>query len=250
VRVDVLLTPGEVTPAHVTGRVVVVLDILRASTSIVTALRGGARAVIPFVATEDAVRTAKQYARGEVLLAGERNMVAIPGFDLGNSPREFTPERVKGHTVLLTTTNGTRALLSVEDAHEVLVAGFANCAATVEYLRTHLISGRDVTVLCAGTDGAFSLEDATCAGRIVRLLVSSGLFLHRNDGARVTELLAHRYGPDTGRLFADASHARRLAEAGFGADLDVCGAIDTVPLVAIYRDRAITRLDVPSASAA
>jgi 2-phosphosulfolactate phosphatase len=250
VRVDVLLTPGEATPALVSDRVVVMLDILRASTSIVTALRAGAKAVIPFLTTEDAVRTARQYARGEVLLAGERQGLPIPGFDLSNSPREFATDRVKGNTVLLTTTNGTRALLAADDAEEVLVASFVNCEATVEYLRVRLQAGRDVTLMCAGTDGTFSLEDAACAGRIVRALVSSGMFIQRNDGARVAELLAHRYGPDTARLFTDATHARRLAEIGYADDLDACGAIDSIPLVAAYRERAITRVELPSASAA
>ena len=102
-RLDVFLAPSELTPAALDGRIVAVIDVLRATTTIAAALHAGARTVIPFVETEDAVRTARQYERGEVKLAGERHMVAIPGFDLGNSPLEFTAETVGQQTVLLTT---------------------------------------------------------------------------------------------------------------------------------------------------
>ena len=126
VRLDVFLAPSELTPAALEHRVVAVIDVLRATTTIAAALHAGARTVIPFLTTEDAMRTANRYQRGEVKLAGERQMVAIPGFELGNSPLEFTTASVGGQTVLLTTTNGTRALLAAEDARAVYIASYGN----------------------------------------------------------------------------------------------------------------------------
>src|SRR5919199_3573211 len=102
-RLDVFFGAHQVAPGDTAGRLVAVIDVLRASTSIATALANGARAVVPLESSDDVVARAKAFARGDVRLAGERRMLAIPGFDLGNSPREFTPNAVAGKTVLICT---------------------------------------------------------------------------------------------------------------------------------------------------
>jgi 2-phosphosulfolactate phosphatase len=116
VRLDVFFGGYQLTPADLQGRVVLVIDVLRASTTVAVALANGARAVIPFESSDEVIARAKQFEREDVLLAGERRMKAIPGFDLGNSPREYTREAVEGKTVLLTTTNGTVALANIQGA--------------------------------------------------------------------------------------------------------------------------------------
>jgi len=127
VRIDVHFngssTGGQ---AELHDRVVLVIDVLRASTSIAAALNNGARAVIPFQGVDEAMTRARSLERSDVLLAGERKMVPIRGFDLGNSPGEFTPAVVQGKTIVMTTTNGTAALAGAQGAHEVLVGSFAN----------------------------------------------------------------------------------------------------------------------------
>src|ERR687886_1224926 len=125
-RIDVLFGSANVTPALVVGRVVAVIDVLRASTSIAAALANGARNVVPLESADDVITRAKQFERSEVRLAGERRMRPIPGFDLGNSPREFTREAVEGKTLLLTTTNGTAALTAIQGARDVAVASYVN----------------------------------------------------------------------------------------------------------------------------
>ena len=238
-RLDVFLAPSELTPTALDGRVVAVIDVLRATTTIAAALHAGARTVIPFVETEDAVRTARQYERGEVTLAGERHMVAIPGFDLGNSPLEFTTERIGRQTVLLTTTNGTRALLASEDAKTVYVAGYANFSVTLARLQVALDTGHDVAIVCASREGQPSLEDSACAGRFAQVLRAANAELTVNDSAQMCELLAATFGDDIVRLFGAAEHGRALHTAGFDADLEACAAIDRYPVVAEYSDRAI-----------
>ena len=240
-RLDVFLAPSELTPAALDGRIVAVIDVLRATTTIAAALFAGARTVIPFVETEDAVRTAKQYERGEVKLAGERHMVAIPGFDLGNSPLEFTSAAVGQQTVLLTTTNGTRALLASEDAKGVYVASFANFSVTLERLQLAIDTGHSLSIVCAASEGTVSLEDAACAGRFVHELRSANNALQLNDGAQLCALLATHYGGDQAALFRAAVHGRALHDAGFAADLEVCGTVDGYPVLAEYRERAIRR---------
>lgn len=240
-RLDVYLTADEIAGAA-TGRVVAVIDVLRASTTIAAALDNGARAVIPFADTDDMVVRSKQFERDTVLLTGERKMLPLNGFDLGNSPREFTSDVVAGKTVLITTTNGTRAILAAQGAHDIVIAAYVNCAAVTAMLRTALRGGTDIALVCAGTDGHFALEDAACAGRYVRSVTRrlSGVAL--NDAAHACSLLAHNYGDQVGRVLIDSVHGRALADAGFREDLSVCAGIDTHPVVPVFTERQITKL--------
>jgi 2-phosphosulfolactate phosphatase len=116
VKLDVVMSPGELVPGDVQGRVVAVIDVLRATTSIAVALANGAKAVIPVEEVDDAMTRAKQFERSQVRTAGERKMLPIPGFDLGNSPGEFSAESVGGCTVIITTSNGTKALMALQGA--------------------------------------------------------------------------------------------------------------------------------------
>jgi 2-phosphosulfolactate phosphatase len=241
VKVDVFMTPGEVTPADVQGRVVAVIDVLRASTSIATALDNGARTVVPVEDADEAITRMKVLERSEVVLAGERKMVAIPGFDIGNSPLEFTTERVSGRTVMITTTNGTRALLALQGARDIVVASYVNLSAVAAMLRAASRS-TDISIVCAGTEGHFSLEDAACAGRYVRSIKKPGVSLDLNDASCAAELIDRKYGDNIAKIFKDSSHGKALIAAGFGADLDACAVVDSHPVVPIYQDRQITRL--------
>jgi 2-phosphosulfolactate phosphatase len=241
-RLDVFLGVGEATAAELAGRVVAVIDVLRASTTIAVALANGARAVIPFESSEDAVARSKSYGRDEVRLAGERKMRAIPGFDLGNSPAEFTRQAIEGHTVLFATTNGTVALAGINGARDVVVAAYVNFSPVCAMLRAALRGGADVAIICAGRDRHFALEDSACAGRYVRVITAAMPDVVTNDAARACALLERQYGDDLAQIFADAEHGRALAEAGFGGDLAVCAGLDTYPVVPVYQDRQITKL--------
>ena len=242
VRLDVFLSPQQIAPADVGGRVVAVIDVLRASTSIAVALANGARAVIPLDSTEEVVRRAKAFDRADVLTAGERNMLAIPGFDLGNSPREFSREAVEGKTVLLTTTTGTVALTGLQGARDAIVASYVNFSAVLALMRSALRGGTDLTIVCAGRERQFSLEDAACAGRYVREITKRLANVQLNDAARACLLIERRYRDNLTRLFLEAAHGRALAEAGFREDLAVCASLDTFPIVPIYQDRQILKL--------
>src|SRR5215218_10504183 len=157
-RLDVLFGVQQMTPQDVQGRVVAMIDVLRASTTIAVALANGARTVIPLEGSEDIVTRSKQFERGSVLLAGERRMLKMDGFDLGNSPVEHTREVVEGKTVLLTTTNGTKALLATQGARDVVVASYVNLTGVTAMLRTALRGGTDIAIVCAGHERQFSLE--------------------------------------------------------------------------------------------
>ena len=242
-KVEVFLTPGELTLGDSTGRVVAVVDVLRASTTIATALFNGARTVIPVESTEAAIMRSKQFERSEVMLAGELKMQPIAGFDLGNSPQSFSAEAASGRTILLTTTNGTRALMNVLGARDIVVASYVNHAAATAILRTAVRADNDVAIVCAGDEGHFSLEDAACAGRYVRSISQRNrTSLILNDAASACEDIDRRYGDNIAKIFRDSTHGRALAEAGFGEDLVACAAVDSCPVVPIYQERQITRL--------
>lgn len=241
-RLDVLFSPVGLTPADTSGRVVVVIDVLRASTTIAVALANGARAVIPLDSTEEVVTRAKAFARSEVRLAGERQMLAIPGFDLGNSPREFTREAVEGKTMLMSTTNGTAAIGGVQGARDVVIASYVNFSAVLAMLRSALRGGTDVAIVCAGRDKQFSLEDAACAGRYVAHASKRLTGVVLNDAALAAVLIDRRYSENLLRLFTVSAHGRALADAGFKEDLAACAAVDSYPVIPIYQDRQITKL--------
>ncbi len=242
-RIDVVFVGHQMPAADMVGKVVAVVDVLRASTTVAVALANGARNIIPFDSTEEVVLRAKSFQRGEVCLAGERKMLAIPGFDFGNSPREFTAEEVDGKTVLFSTTNGTAALVGVQGARDVVVASYVNFTAVLALLRTALRGGADVALVCAGRDRQFSLEDAACAGRFVReLMVGRDGEVALNDAARAALHLEAGYGDDLERLFADSAHGRALIDSGFADDLELCARLDAYPVIPVYHDRQITKL--------
>ena len=241
-RIDVLFGVQQLTPQDVQGRVVAMIDVLRASTTIATALAHGARTVIPFESSEDAVTRSKQFERGAFKLAGERRMLKMEGFDLGNSPLEHTAEAVEGKTVLLTTTNGTKALLAVTGARDVVVASYVNLTGVSSMLRAALRGGADITLICAGQDRQFALEDAACAGRYVHNISKRLAGIDLNDAALAASLIDRKYGDNLMRLFNTAAHGRALAAAGFEGDLAACAAVDSYPVIPIYQDRQITKL--------
>jgi len=241
-RIDVFFGSQALTPADVSGRVIAVIDVLRASTSIAVALANGAKSVIPFDSPEEAVTRRMSLDKSDVRLAGERKMLMIPGFDLGNSPREFTPEAIEGKTVLMVTTNGTGSLTAVQGARDVVVASFVNFSAVLALLRTAARGGTDIAIICSGRDRQFSLEDAACAGRYARQITRRMTGTELNDAARAAMLIDKKYGDNILKLFQDSTHGRALSEAGFAEDVAMCAEVDSYSVVPIYHDRQVTKL--------
>jgi 2-phosphosulfolactate phosphatase len=237
-KLDVLLTPGELVPGDIAGRTVVVLDILRASSTIVEALASGARTLYPVASIEEALRLANTLGREEVLLCGERKCLPIDGFDLGNSPREFTAERVGGKTLVMSTTNGTLAMSAAAAGERVIIGAWLNLTAVVDELAR---SGTEPVFLCAGRERQFGMEDATCAGRMAAALMEArpDVAWQLNDGARAALALADAF-PDQEALFPETAAGRGILEAGLEPDLEFCARIDTHDVVPVLHDRQVT----------
>jgi 2-phosphosulfolactate phosphatase len=242
VRIDVFFSANALTPSDVNGRVLLVIDVLRASTTIAVALANGAKTIIPVESTEEAITRSKAFERGDVRLAGERKMLPIPGFDLGNSPGEFTRAAIDGKTILFTTTNGTASMIGTQGARDVVIGSYVNFSAALAMLRAAARVDADISIICAGSERQFALEDATCAGRFVRGIARRGPRAELNDAATAAVLLDRKYGEDLPGLFSASVHGRALAEAGYTRDLDDCAGVDAFPVVPVYQDRQITRL--------
>ncbi|MGQ0713251.1 MAG: 2-phosphosulfolactate phosphatase [Gemmatimonadaceae bacterium] len=241
-RIDVYFGVQGLQPGSVQGRLAAVIDVLRASSVVAVALANGARAVVPLESSDEVIMRSKSFDRAEVRLAGERKMHPIPGFDFGNSPTEFTRETVEGKTVLFTTTNGTGAFLAVQGARDVVVASYVNFTAVLTMMRAAARAGTDISIICAGREREFALEDAGCAGRYVRQLVTRSPDVEMNDGARASELIAKRFGDRIDQLFAESAHGHALGESGYAEDLVMCAQVDSHPIIPIYQDRQITKL--------
>ena len=161
-RIETFLSSAEAEDGQFANTTVVVIDVIRATSTIVAALAAGARAVYPTLSSEEAIRLANSLGRHNTLLCGERRGLMIEGFDLGNSPAEFTPDRVSDISLVMTTTNGTRAFLAAEAADRVIVAALMNLSAVAAAVS----ESEQVAFICAGKEGRFSLDDAVCAGLI------------------------------------------------------------------------------------
>jgi 2-phosphosulfolactate phosphatase len=205
------------------------------------ALHHGAKALIPVASTEEALRLAQTIGSTDVLLAGEKNCVRIPGFALGNSPLEMTEAAVRGRTIIVTTTNGTKALLAAQGAHAVYTVAAANLSAAGERARESLEKKRNVLIVCAGREGSFGLDDAYCAGRLaVAALGSQRPRKSLNDAAIASLDLVRRYGDDWSRPLRRSRAGRELMRLGFERDVADAGRLDAYPVLPHFHERRVT----------
>ena len=237
-RVHVAMTPADVSADGLNGQSAVVIDVFRASTTIVTALANGARMLIPVLTSAEARARAKDFPPDAVLLGGERGGEPIEGFQLGNSPIEYTPERVRDKVVIFTTTNGTRALAVAAPAGVTAVGGLVNVKAVARWAAAQ---GRDLTVVCSGDTGSLSLEDTVCAGLLLEGLVEMACPLEATDAARACRIVAAHYRPQLARLLVDSAWARELVRLGRREDVSACLALSVFPDVPVLERGVVTR---------
>jgi 2-phosphosulfolactate phosphatase len=237
-RLDVFFTPKEPAPADLSGRTVVVIDVLRATTTMLAALCNGAREILPVASVEEAVRKKDGLGRrDDLLLCGERGSRPIPGFDLGNSPLEFTAEKVRGRTLVMTTTNGTPALLAGAAGMTCYVACLRNAGAAADAVAK--ISA-DTVILCAGRHGRYAMEDALCAGLLAHRIRRAADGVRMNDAGRTSLLLAKRFHKAIESVLPRTAGGRHLTRAGYAADIRFCAAIDAEAILPRFHERRVT----------
>ncbi len=220
--IDVVFTPDLLPFCDLTGKTVVVADILRATTTITFAMANGARAITPVLTPEDAFRLAA--GQPNTLIGGERHGVKVDGFNLGNSPREYTQAVVSDRQIVLTTTNGTRTLQACRAAERILVGAFLNLRAIVNQLAQ--VEG-ELVFACSGREGGFCTEDTAFAGACVAALGATQL----TDAAETAKILYQTHCDDLLGMLKNCYHGRHLADIGLGEDLEFCAQTDLVDVV-------------------
>jgi 2-phosphosulfolactate phosphatase len=230
------MSPGDLEETFIRGGVVVIIDVLRATSVLPCALASGAARVIPTDSPPNATALLATLDRESTLLCGERDGEKIEGFHLGNSPLEYVPEVVGGKTLIYCSTNGSRAMIRCQNVAEALLASFVNAGAVLERLAG---MDRDIIVLCAGNHGRPSMEDTALGGLLVDGLLDADPALLPDDGALIARLVWQRWRGDVPRLLRSTSHGAYLASLGHEADLDFCSQVDLQPIVPLLRQGRI-----------
>lgn len=240
-KVQLLLTPHTLDHVDLEGKTVVVIDVLRSSTTICASLLAGARGVIPVAEPGEAGELRAKLGTDASVLAGERQGVKIENFQYGNSPGEFTPETVAGKNVILCTTNGTRVFAMTAGAGSVYSGALVNVSSVAEGIMAVM---KDTVIVCSGREGGFSIEDTLCGGLLVDHLAGrtrGGVTL--NDAAAMARLLYRDRKMSLRDAIAEGEHGRFLASIGFAGDVGICSQVDTMPVLPFLKEGRLVRTD-------
>lgn len=234
-KLEVCLTPALIPLYKVEDYIVVIIDIFRATSSICYGIENGAEAIIPVA--EVAECAAYREKGSEFLLAAERNGEVVEGFDFGNSPFSYTPEKVGGKTVVLTTTNGTHALHLSRAAKKVVIGSFLNLSALSAWLGNQQ---EDILLVCAGWKNNFNLEDTLFAGAVVEKLKDAG---YKLDDAAIGANDLYRAGcNDINAYLKKSSHSERLKKLGIEADVAFCLQVDQITAIPVLEGDKLVKL--------
>jgi len=234
-RVEVCFSPEEFDLYKQDYKAVVAIDVLRATTAICTAFQYGAQKLIPVSSVEEA-----RALKNEGFLAGaERNGEIVSGFDFGNSPYSYMGDNIKGQTLVLTTTNGTKAINRAAKTHEVYVGALVNLDAVIKLLKDQ---PTDVLLLASGWQGKFNLEDSICAGAITEALLESGMYMSDEDSTIAAMFLFKKAKDNYFGFLKASSHRRRLKNLNLNEDIKYCLTPNQTDVIPVYRDGALVKL--------
>lgn len=230
-EIDVCLTPELVHLSDLSNKLVVVVDIFRATSCMVSGLASGVKSITPVATVEECL----SYRPQGHICAGERGGKKIPEFDIGNSPFEYMDDQTRGRNIAVSTTNGTLAIKKSADATEIVIGSFLNLSAIVDYV---INSEMDVVIHCAGWKGTFNLEDTTFAGALIDRV--SEKYHFKTDASFMAVSLWHQANSDLYQFLLKSAHAERLKKFGIEKDLKFCSELDHFNIVPILKDRQIT----------
>ena len=232
-KIEICFTPALYNLYHNTEANVVVIDIMRATTSICAAFAVGADKIIPVGTVEDA----KKMKDAGYILAAERDGIVLDFADFGNSPNLFTPERVKGKTIAYSTTNGTQAINMAKDSKHVIIGAFINLSEVVKFL---ISDNSDVVIFCSGWKKKFNIEDTLCGGAIASKLIESGKFSTICDSTYASIDLWNIAKNDVMNYIEKAAHRHRLRGIVSDEIVEYCHTIDVVKVLPICKNEVIS----------
>ena len=240
-NIQLLLTPYPLDRADLEGKIVVVIDVLRSSTTICASLLAGARGVIPVAEPGEAGELRAKLGPETSVLAGERQGVKIESFQFGNSPTEFTPETVAGKNVILCTTNGTRVFGMTTGAGQVYSGALTNVSSVADAI---MAESKDTIIVCSGREGGFSIEDTLCGGLLIdQLAGQQHCIVTLNDAGSMARLLYRERKDSLPEAIAQGEHGRFLASIGLGGDVRLCSQVDAMPVLPVLKDGRLVRVE-------
>ena len=234
-KIEVCYTPQGYNMFHKDDAIVVIIDVFRATSAIVTAFYNGVNKMIP-VST---VQEAKEYQANGFMAAAERDGEMIEGFELGNSPFGYMNNKVKGKTIAITTTNGTQAIVASRKASKIIIGSFLNLNVICDYLMTQK---KDIILLCAGWKNKFNLEDTLFAGAIVEKLMTASEFEIDCDSALASRHLYNLAKDDLYTFLETSSHRNRLAKLDLERDIKYCLTLNQCPIIPIMEGKYLVKM--------
>lgn len=225
---------------YFTSRTTVVIDVLRASTVIVTAIANGAKEVIPVNTVDFAMKISGNAFGGQTLLCGERNTKKIEGFVLGNSPLEYTSDIIASKSIILFTTNGSKAFVKAKFSENLFAACFKNLSAVAKHLKD---LEKDVEIVCAGTNGSFNYEDSVCAGKLVQEIKNLKPEIELSDSSKASLLIAKSCGKSILKMLKETEHGKLLIANGFANDLKDCAQLNVTDVIPHFVSGSIKKIE-------
>jgi 2-phosphosulfolactate phosphatase len=239
-KVNVLLSSSNLDELSFSGKTTVIIDVLRATSTIINALNNGAKEIIPVATVEFAVKVSGGMFGGLTLLGGERNTKKIEGFALGNSPLEYSSRLVKNKSIVLYTTNGTKAVVKAKFSKNLYICAFLNLSAVAEHLNQ---LNTDIEILCAGRNNSFSLEDTVCAGKLISEILKSKKDLELSDTAKASIALNKTFGKNLLKMLSETEHGMLLLENGFEEDIKFCSKLNTINAIPFFSGNVVKLLE-------
>jgi len=222
-KVNVLFSPVNADELYFANKTTVIIDVLRASSTIINAFSNGAKEVIPVATVEFAVKVSGGMFGGQTLLGGERNTKKIEGFALGNSPIEYFREFVEDKFIVFFSTNGSKAIVKAKFSKNLVVCSFNNLSSVAKYL---IRLKNDVEILCAGNNNNFSLEDSVCAGKLIEEINKKKKNIEVSDSSAAAYALYERFGNDILEMLKNTEQGKKLIANGFEKDLEFCSDLN------------------------
>lgn len=237
-KVDIIISADDIIESKIEDKIVVVIDMFRATSVIVTALNNGCKEVVPYLTIEETLEHASKLNRHDYILGGERRAVKIDSFDLSNSPLEYKKNIVENKTVLMTTTNGTRTLTKSTNAKKILIAAMINAKAVAEKL---IEINEDVVIINAGTNGNFSMDDYICSGYIINEMLKIDSKIDFTDIATTANMI-YESNTDILSYVKEATHYSVMKSLELDEDIEYCIKKSIIDIVPEYKNKKITCL--------
>lgn len=231
IYIEVIPSAASALTVNFVNKLAIIIDVLRATSTMVTALANGCKAIVPVLTPEEAQEKCLQFPGA--LLGGERQAQRLEGFDFGNSPFDYVPEKVGGKQIIMTTTNGTRAIMACKEAPYICMASFLNLHSIVQAVQHKFTENKELeglVVLCAGTNDRFDLPDTLCAGMLVDALGSE---CELNDFGIAARMLYKSNENCLVETILDSNHGQRLISLGFEEDVIYCATSNILPIVPV-----------------